>query len=437
VIEVTKTETIILNSGQCRFNSCYACGWGQKKYPVDTEKLKNQVKQLNLEEIDKLKIYESGSFLDNKQFPKKFREWLTRYLEEKEVKEVSFESTANFITEENLKTFKESDLDFTVAMGLEAADNEVLEKYGKPFKIEDYDRAVKKIHESNGKIKTYIMVNIPFSKPNTLEKSVEHVLEKTNKEDKIVLINTYPHNQSKLFKDWVKGKWKPLNKEQFLEKIEKWKDHPQVSVEYENMYFIPKFPKKEKKQKELKGCSEDLITHPHYQVWQDYFQRLYQKPREKEILLFLPCSYKKPYPKSKTHKAIQKAIKQTEEQEKIHRVVLSSPGVIPIDKCDNYPFTAYDWPEWEETPEIKQRYIQVNKDRVKKYIENHDYEKILAYFKPDSESWKAVKKAGEELDIEIKNLFKEESYQEVKEQRNPVTKEPALKSLKQELQKEL
>jgi len=434
---MTKTETIILNSGQCRFNSCYACGWGQKKYPVNTERLKNQVKQLNLEEIDKLKIYESGSFLDNEQFPEGFREWLISYLEEKGVKEVSFESTANFINKENLKTFKASDLAFTVAIGLEAADNQVLEKYGKPFKVEDYDKAVKKIHEHGGKVKTYIMVNMPFSKEKTLEKSVQHVLEKTDEEDRIILINTYPHNQSELFKDWVKGKWKPLNKEQFLKRVERWKDLPQVSVEYENMYFIPKFPEEEKKQKELKGCSKELITHPHYRVWQDYFQRQYQKPEEKEILLLLPCSYKKPYHKSKTHKKIYNTIKQTGKQDKIHRVVLSSPGIIPVDKCDNYPFTAYDWPEWEETPEIKQKYIQVNRERVKKYLENHDYDKVLAYFKPDSESWKAVRKASKDLDIQIENLLSEEAYQKVKEQRNPVTKKPVLRSLRKNLEKEL
>ncbi len=435
---MNKTETVILNSGQCRFNSCYACGWGQKKYPVDTERLKKQVKQLNLENIDKLKVYESGSFLDNEQFPKKFRKWILDYLEEKKVREIVFESVANFITEEKLEPFEKSELDFTIAIGLETADNEVLEKYGKPFKVENYDEAVEKTHEKGGKVKTYLMVNMPFEKEDTLEKSVEHVLKKSKEGDKVILINTFPHNQSELFKDWIKGEWKPLNKEEFLKEVEEWKDHPQVETEFENYYFIPKFPEEEKNRKELKGCSRELINHPHYQVWQDYFQRLYQRPEGKKILLLLPCSYRKPYYESKTHKNIQKTIKESKvDEEEIHRVVVSSPGVIPVDKCDNYPFTDYDWPEWEETQEIKKEYIEVNKERVRRYIKNQKYEKILAYFKPDSESWKAVKKAGEELGIEIKNLFKEEIYKENKEKKNPVAQKEALESLKKGLEKNI
>ncbi len=426
---MTNTKTVILNSGQCRYGTCYACGWGQKKYPVNIGKLKNKVKSLNLKEIDKLKVYESGSYLDNKQFPKEFREWLVQHLKKQGVQEIVVESLPNFITEEKLQEF--DDLDYTIAIGLEAADDEVLEEYGKPFRLQDYEEAIEKIHSHGGKVKTYIMVNIPFSKENTLQKSMEYTLDKS---DEIVLINTYPHNQSKLFDDWVDGKWKPLNREEFLNKVDKWKDLPEVSIEYENMYFLPKFP--EEKKEDLKGCSIDLITHPHYRVWQEYFQKFYQKPEEKEILLLLPCSYKKPYYQSNTHKSIHNKLKETGKDKKIHRVVVSSAGVIPIDKCDNYPFTAYDWPEWEETPEIKEKYIEVNTERVKKYLENQDYDRVLAYFKPDSESWKAVEKAAEQLELEIKNLFTEETYKEVKDERNPVAKKKALEDLKQGIEEE-
>lgn len=429
---MTETETIILNSGQCKYGTCYACGWGKKKYPVNIEKLKKRVKQVNLEDIRKVKIYESGSFLDDDQFPKEFREWMINYLKEKNVKELVVESLPNFVTDDKLEEFK--GLELTIAIGLEAADDEVLKKYGKPFRIKDYQKATEKIHKKGQKVKTYLMVNIPFSKEDTLKKSVQYALKHS---DKIVLINTYPHNQSKLFQDWVEGKWKPLNKEEFTEKVKKWKDNPKVSIEFENYYFIPKFTEKHKKRKELKGCSEKLITHPHYEVWQDYFQRFYKKPEEKSILLLLPCSYRKPYYKSQTHKKIYKALKETDKEEKIHRVVLSSPGIIPVDKCDNYPFKDYDWPEWEETPEVKQKYIEINKERVKKYLQNHQYEKIFAYFKPDSESWKAINKAAQELNIDIENILKEETYEEIKDQKNPVTNKKALKELTKRIKKEL
>lgn len=423
---MTKTETVILNSGQCRYGTCYACGWGQKKHPVDIKRLKRKIRTLNLKEVDKLKVYESGSYLDDEQFPKEFRKWLVEHLKKEEVKEIVVESLPNFVTDETMKEFE--GINFTVAIGLEAADDEVLEEYGKPFRVKEYTKAVEKVHEYSGKVKTYLMVNMPFSKEDTLKKSVPFALKHS---DKVVLINTFPHNQSKLFQDWIDGKWKPLNEEEFTDRVAEWKDHPQVTIEYENYYFIPKFPKE--KQKDLRGCSIELLIHPHYRVWQEYIQKFYEKPKDKEVLLFLPCSYRKPYYKSRTHKEIYGAIKETGREEEIHRVVVSNPGVIPVELSDNYPFNAYDWPEWEETPEIKEKYIEVNKERVKRYLKNHQYEKVIAYFKPDSETWQAVKKAGEETGIEINNMLTEKTYAKVKDKKNPVAQKKALQDLKKGL----
>ena len=78
---------------------------------------------------------------------------------------------------------------------------------------------------------------------------------------------------------------------------------------------------------------------------------LYRKPEHKRILLLLPCSAKKPYHISKTHRAFASAIHTAQHDTLIHEVIVTSPlGMVPreLDAC--YPANSYDIPvtgEWK------------------------------------------------------------------------------------------
>ena len=77
----------------------------------------------------------------------------------------------------------------------------------------------------------------------------------------------------------------------------------------------------------------------------------YRKPEHKRILLLLPCSAKKPYHISKTHRAFASAIHTAQHDTLIHEVIVTSPlGMVPreLDAC--YPANSYDIPvtgEWK------------------------------------------------------------------------------------------
>lgn len=77
----------------------------------------------------------------------------------------------------------------------------------------------------------------------------------------------------------------------------------------------------------------------------------YRKPACKRILLLLPCSAKKPYHISKSHRAFASAIHTAQHDTLVHEVIVTSPlGVVPRELDAFYPASSYDIPvtgEWK------------------------------------------------------------------------------------------
>jgi len=425
-------KMIIISSGKCAWGECFACGWGRLKGPEPSiHRLKDLIddkfQELKKEKIDKLKVFASGSFLDDKQFPSTIRRYLAKKCVEHGIHNLVVESRPEFVTPERLEEFK--GLKLTVAIGLEVADNDILKKYNKGFTKEDYAKAAENIHTSGQKVRTYLMVGIPFAKDSAdaTKKSVEFARKYS---DAIVLINTFPHSAAPIFNAWVSGEWKPLNKEEFNSIV---KNYPDCETEFDNFAFVPKFHRE--KQEFIKGTTEKQLLHPHFELWQDYFARFYEPPAGKNIALFVPCAFKKPYKFSKLHKAIFSVIEKLKIYPKLHLIVISSPGVIPYEFSGHYPFTNYDWPEWEETPEIKKKYTDVTEKRIEIFLKKHakHYDKFYCYFKPNAESYIALQKACDKMKIKLVSCLEEKTYEEIKDEKNPLTLEPALNDLKNNL----
>lgn len=103
------------------------------------------------------------------------------------------------------------------------------------------------------------------------------------------------------------------------------------------------------------GCrfscnSTQALRRPDLKRYRDRM-RSYRKPEHKRILLLLPCSAKKPYHISKTHRAFASAIHTAQHDTLVHEVIVTSPlGMVPreLDAC--YPANSYDIPvtgEWK------------------------------------------------------------------------------------------
>ena len=77
----------------------------------------------------------------------------------------------------------------------------------------------------------------------------------------------------------------------------------------------------------------------------------YRKPACKRILVLLPCSAKKPYHISKSHRAFASAIHTAQHDTLVHEVIVTSPlGAVPRELDMFFPANSYDIPvtgEWK------------------------------------------------------------------------------------------
>lgn len=78
----------------------------------------------------------------------------------------------------------------------------------------------------------------------------------------------------------------------------------------------------------------------------------YRPPPSPPILLLLPCSARKPYSRSRTHRAIAESVWNAGAAGLVHEVVVTSPlGLVPRELELAYPAAHYDVPvtgEWDE-----------------------------------------------------------------------------------------
>jgi len=413
---------LTLEHGKCYWGKCYFCGWGKRESQTDIEELKQRFEKVlkHSKTKDIVKIFSSGSFLDKNQFPVDFVKFCISKAKEYGFDEIVIESRAEFVKEDILKEIKIPGIRITVALGLESANDEVLRLYNKGLSVSDYERACKLLKRMGFGIRLYILVNGHprlYQDPKLQEKALLDSVDFALKHmDSAVIINAYPHKNSRLLDDWIEGRWHPLTKKEFYALLNKVfsKYGAKISegekkielngkvfeIDFENFYFIPKIPKE--KREFIKGVGRNVLLHPHFNVWQEYLQKFYEPPKNKKYVLFLPCSYGKPYKKSKTHKRIIRTISGYPWFKYLHLIVVSTPGVVPWELQTKYPFWSYDWPEWEETDEVKKDYIEITKDRVKKFVEAHKghYEKYFLYFHKDSETKIAIVQAFKELSLE-------------------------------------
>ena len=134
--------------------------------------------------------------------------------------------------------------------------------------------------------------------------------------------------------------------------------------------------------------------------------RSYRPPKHFDIGLILPCTYAKPYRQSYVHYVIRASIKEYLLTGKIHEIMVTNAGVVPRELDEHWPYISYDWNPKYETKEIKECYVQILRCRLKRFLIKNlgYYSHIVAYLRWDSESWKAVRLVGEELNIDIPNL---------------------------------
>jgi len=191
----TSAVTVILRTKGCHWwwsSGCTFCGYfNDTRDDVTSEDLHAQWAQAkekfsDFAEHGMVKVYTSGSLLEDREIPIDFQETVLRECHELG-KELIVESRTEQLTKEKLAWAVAINPKFSVAIGLEAYDDEVLRFHvNKGFSIASWDRAVENLVEFGLRVKTYLMFKPPFmSEGDSLDHAVKWIEDVASRSDEI------------------------------------------------------------------------------------------------------------------------------------------------------------------------------------------------------------------------------------------------------------
>ncbi len=166
--EAVPTLTIILRTKGCywaRRSGCTMCGFVFDSNPNAT------VSDIHAEflgalarfgkEFDIVKIFTSGSFLDNTELPPDERNAILTEL--RDIPKVIVESRPEFVTDERCEEMAGSGAHVEIAMGLESSNDYIREQYiNKGFTFNDFVRASGVARSKGFTVKAYLLLKPPF-----------------------------------------------------------------------------------------------------------------------------------------------------------------------------------------------------------------------------------------------------------------------------------
>jgi radical SAM enzyme (TIGR01210 family) len=164
----TDAGVVILQTSGCRHfhtGGCSMCG-----YNIDSN---NSISQQNitkqfdgamdqLDGISFLKIYTSGSFLDECEITSDTSDHILKRCADANLR-LLFESRPEYVTTERLDHMLAIHDDLEIALGLESSNDNVLRySINKGFAVEDYEKATTILNVKGIDVRTYVLLKPPF-----------------------------------------------------------------------------------------------------------------------------------------------------------------------------------------------------------------------------------------------------------------------------------
>ncbi len=171
---IYESLTIILNTGGCRWaraGGCTMCGYVAESVEdgsVSHEHLTTQVeaaveyeREHADEPCDLVKIYTSGSFLDEREVGQQTREHIAETFADRE--RIVLESLPDFVEPDRLEPFIEAGLSVDIAIGLETATDRIRHDcVNKYFDFADFEGACESARSVGAGVKAYLLMKPPF-----------------------------------------------------------------------------------------------------------------------------------------------------------------------------------------------------------------------------------------------------------------------------------
>ena len=166
--ELVDAGVIILRTSGCSHfhkGGCSMCGYNiESSGSVTPENIRKQFLRAveRLGDVRFLKIYTSGSFLDEREIPRDVAGEILRYAADHGTR-LLFETRPEYVTYETLDRILKAHDRLEVALGLESANDRVLRySINKGFTVKDYDDAARRLADRGIDVRTYILLKPPF-----------------------------------------------------------------------------------------------------------------------------------------------------------------------------------------------------------------------------------------------------------------------------------
>lgn len=196
---VLEAQAVVFTSEGCFWFSnsgCTFCGYfNDLADKVDDDNIWSQFESINLEGADIVKLYTSGSFLDQREVSQAMQFKILEALKEKE--QVVIETRVEFCTDKVLGPLAQFN-NIQLAIGLEIADDEILQRsVNKGITTEGYLSAVAKAREYGFGVRTYLLCKpILLNEQQALEAAVKSIEFAAPHSDVISLNPLYVHRNT-------------------------------------------------------------------------------------------------------------------------------------------------------------------------------------------------------------------------------------------------
>jgi radical SAM enzyme (TIGR01210 family) len=198
--------TIILNTGGCRWaraGGCTMCGYVAESVEggsVAHEDLMAQVQSCldhedenATEPAGQIKIYTSGSFLDEREVSAETRRAIAETFADRE--RIVVESLPDFVDREKIADFTDQGLKTDVAIGLETATDRVRRDcVNKYFDFAEFERAAAEAREAGAGVKAYLLLKPPFLSESEAVEDMQRSIRKCAGVDGCHTVSMNPTN---------------------------------------------------------------------------------------------------------------------------------------------------------------------------------------------------------------------------------------------------
>lgn len=127
----------------------------------------------------------------------------------------------------------------------------------------------------------------------------------------------------------------------------------------------------------LPAMTAEALAMPEVEAFRRTFRDDYEPPRTAKVLVLLPCSQRKPYKLSRSHKFFGRALDDSGLRPLVHEVMVTSPlGLVPRELEETYPANQYDVPvtgHWMRDEE------SIVRAQLAALLDKHDYTHVVVH----------------------------------------------------------